>query len=400
MGQKPVCFFSPIVQCSVSITADIVPVAPLLHFTAEMLTASRGRRLMRLNLCSSIHLKFLLLHPPLHLASREGTTCSFADPAFVVYSSVASFYVPFIVTLLVYAQICVVLRKRGRRTAPPRRHGLRSQGRAEAGEGHRHRKVEALLARLLLLERFCDFPSLSTASVCNVGLNDIVLLPLQNKCTQPEDVKLCTLILRPATAAPQRKKVVSFTSKCIKRPFMWFFTHSFFSFFLNVPLFYPPSFFTIKHHRLCLSPNTYLRHPPSSISVCPTLVKEAAVHPLEVAPGQFLPQSEQSLAPPTGPQASPHAGQPRISLSISVGPSPVLPSAVAQSALMPRSPTLEDGMRGREGWRERSAGREKWGITKERVRGRLSQQKERKATQMLAIVLGEQTLSVCIHESD
>lgn len=68
-------------------------------------------------------------------ASRDGTTCSFADPAFVVYSSVASFYVPFIVTLLVYAQICVVLRKRGRRTAPPRGHG-------EPGEGHRHRKVE------------------------------------------------------------------------------------------------------------------------------------------------------------------------------------------------------------------------------------------------------------------
>lgn len=36
------------------------------------------------------------------------------------------------------------------------------------------------------------------------------LLPFQNKCTQPEDVKLCTLILRPATAGPQRKKVVSF----------------------------------------------------------------------------------------------------------------------------------------------------------------------------------------------
>lgn len=83
---------------------------------------------------------FLFIFPA---ASREGTTCSFADPAFVVYSSVASFYVPFIVTLLVYAQICVVLRKRGRRTAPPHRHGLHSQGGAEAGEGHRHRKVDS-----------------------------------------------------------------------------------------------------------------------------------------------------------------------------------------------------------------------------------------------------------------
>uniref|UniRef100_H3C4M4 Dopamine receptor D2 like n=1 Tax=Tetraodon nigroviridis TaxID=99883 RepID=H3C4M4_TETNG len=77
-----------------------------------------------------------------------------------------------------------------------------------------------------------------------------------NRCTQPEDVKLCALILRPATAGPQRKKV--------------------------------------------------------------TLVKEAVVHPCESEPGQFLPQTEQ----------------------------------------------------------------------KQRARGRLSQQKERKATQMLAIVLG------------
>ncbi|MEQ2305312.1 hypothetical protein AMECASPLE_036430, partial [Ameca splendens] len=149
-----------------------------------------------------------------------------------------------------------------------------------------------------------------------------------NKCTQPEDVKLCTLILRPATAGPQRKKV--------------------------------------------------------------TLVKESMVHPLEVEPGRFLPQTEQNVSPANVPQPSSHSLQSKISLSIAVGPAPSLPSAVARSALTPRPPTLEDGMRGREGWRERSGGREKWGTTKERVRGRLSQQKERKATQMLAIVLGEE----------
>ncbi|MEQ2212509.1 hypothetical protein XENOCAPTIV_000678, partial [Xenoophorus captivus] len=147
-----------------------------------------------------------------------------------------------------------------------------------------------------------------------------------NKCTQPEDVKLCTLILRPATAGPQRKKV--------------------------------------------------------------TLVKESMVHPLEVEPGRFLPQTEQNVSPANVPQPSSHSLQSKMSLSIAVGPAPSLPSAVARSALTPRPPTLEDGMRGREGWRERSGGREKWGTTKERVRGRLSQQKERKATQMLAIVLG------------
>lgn len=83
-------------------------------------------------------LKSFMWFLSVHLsASQERRDCSFADPAFVVYSSVASFYVPFIVTLLVYAQICVVLRRRGRRTAPSRRHGLLP----ETGDGQRPRKV-------------------------------------------------------------------------------------------------------------------------------------------------------------------------------------------------------------------------------------------------------------------
>ncbi|XP_039663291.1 dopamine receptor D2 like isoform X1 [Perca fluviatilis] len=304
------CTASILNLCAISIDRYTAVAMPMLYNTRYS-----SRRRVAVMIAVVWFLSFAISCPLLfglnNTASREGTTCSFADPAFVVYSSVASFYVPFIVTLLVYAQICVVLRKRGRRTAPPHRHGLHTHGGADVGEGHRHRK---------------------------------------NKCTQPEDVKLCTLILRPATAGPQRKKV---------------------------------------HPHLCWSPNAYLpHHPPSPLSMCQTLVKEAMVHPLEVEPGQFLPQTEQSLAPPPAPQTPSHSGHARISLAISVGPAPVLPSTVTRSALMPRPATLEDGMRGREGWRERSGGREKWGMTKERVRGRLSQQKERKATKMLAIVLG------------
>lgn len=41
--------------------------------------------------------------------------CIIANPAFVVYSSIVSFYVPFIVTLLVYIKIYIVLRKRRKR---------------------------------------------------------------------------------------------------------------------------------------------------------------------------------------------------------------------------------------------------------------------------------------------
>uniref|UniRef100_A0A3Q2U6X3 Dopamine receptor D2 like n=1 Tax=Fundulus heteroclitus TaxID=8078 RepID=A0A3Q2U6X3_FUNHE len=279
------CTASILNLCAISIDRYTAVAMPLLYNTRYS-----SRRRVAVMIAVVWFLSFAISCPLLfglnNTASREGTTCSFADPAFVVYSSVASFYVPFIVTLLVYAQICVVLRKRGRRTAPPRKHGLLTQSGSGAAES-RQRK---------------------------------------NKCTQPEDVKLCTLILRPATAGPQRKKV--------------------------------------------------------------SLVKESMVHPLEVEPGRFLPQTEQNLPPPSAPQPSSNSLQSKISLSIAVGPAPTLPSTVARSSLTPRPPTLEDGMRGREGWRERSGGREKWGTNKERVRGRLSQQKERKATQMLAIVLG------------
>lgn len=48
-------------------------------------------------------------------ATRDESLCVIANPAFVVYSSIVSFYVPFIITLLVYVQIYVVLRKRRKR---------------------------------------------------------------------------------------------------------------------------------------------------------------------------------------------------------------------------------------------------------------------------------------------
>ncbi|XP_061632762.1 dopamine receptor D2 like isoform X2 [Phyllopteryx taeniolatus] len=274
------CTASILNLCAISIDRYTAVAMPLLYNTRYS-----SRRRVALMIAAVWFLSFAISCPLLfglnNTADREGTTCSFADPAFVVYSSVASFYVPFIVTLLVYVQICVVLRRRGRRTAPPRRHSG-----AEASGPQRPRK---------------------------------------NKCTQPEDVKLSTLILRPSTAAPGRKRV--------------------------------------------------------------TLVKEALVHPLEVEPGRFLPQTEQSLAaPPAAQTSSAHPGRATVSLSISVGPAQAHPCMVTRSALTPRPPTLEDGMRGRESWREHDGG---WtGVTKERARGKMSQQKERKATQMLAIVLG------------
>ncbi|XP_057689254.1 dopamine receptor D2 like [Corythoichthys intestinalis] len=276
------CTASILNLCAISIDRYTAVAMPLLYNTRYS-----SRRRVALMIAAVWFLSFAISCPLLfglnNTADREGTTCSFADPAFVVYSSVASFYVPFIVTLLVYAQICVVLRRRGRRTAPPCGRRL-----PEASEPQRHRK---------------------------------------NKCTQPEDVKLCALILRPSTAAPQRKRV--------------------------------------------------------------TLVKEALVHPLEVEPGRFLPQPEQTVAaPPTVQTSSACPGRATVSMSVSVGPAPARPCVAPRSALTPRPPTLEGGMRGHEGWREHSGSGGWAAVTKERARGRMSQQKERKATQMLAIVLG------------
>ncbi|TSQ58042.1 D(2)-like dopamine receptor [Bagarius yarrelli] len=52
--------------------------------------------------------------------SHDEALCVIANPAFVVYSSVVSFYVPFIITLLVYVQIYVVLRRRRKRVSTKR----------------------------------------------------------------------------------------------------------------------------------------------------------------------------------------------------------------------------------------------------------------------------------------
>ncbi|XP_051575318.1 dopamine receptor D2 like [Myxocyprinus asiaticus] len=255
------CTASILNLCAISIDRYTAVAMPLLYNTRYS-----SRRRVALMIAVVWFLSFAISCPLLfglnNTASQEGRDCSFADPAFVVYSSVASFYVPFIVTLLVYVQICMVLRRRGRRTAPSRRHGLHPERR----DSQRPRK---------------------------------------NKCTHPEDVKLCTLILKPPTAAPQCKKV--------------------------------------------------------------TLVKEAVVHPLEADPVCFLGQERE--------QQQMQSQQPGRA-QISVAPSPTCPCST-QSTPGPHRATLQEGMHGQKG-----------ATVKERVRGRLSQQKERKATQMLAIVLG------------
>ncbi|MEQ2191667.1 hypothetical protein XENOCAPTIV_000907 [Xenoophorus captivus] len=126
-----------LIHCDILLTLDVMMcTASILNLCAISIDRYSSRRRVAVMIAVVWFLSFAISCP----LFREGTTCSFADPAFVVYSSVASFYVPFIVTLLVYAQICVVLRKRGRRTAPPRKHGLLTQSGSGAVES-RQRKV-------------------------------------------------------------------------------------------------------------------------------------------------------------------------------------------------------------------------------------------------------------------
>lgn len=52
---------------------------------------------------------------PLLSPAGDPSICSISNPDFVIYSSVVSFYVPFGVTVLVYARIYMVLRQRRRK---------------------------------------------------------------------------------------------------------------------------------------------------------------------------------------------------------------------------------------------------------------------------------------------
>ncbi|XP_062872337.1 dopamine receptor D2a [Trichomycterus rosablanca] len=96
--------------------------------------------------------------------SGDDALCVIANPAFVVYSSIVSFYVPFIITLLVYVQIYVVLRKRRKRVSTRR-----------------------------------TYPS------SNMDSGNTL-----KKCTHPDDVKLCTVVVKSNGNFPVNNKNVIF----------------------------------------------------------------------------------------------------------------------------------------------------------------------------------------------
>ncbi|NXG36791.1 DRD2 protein, partial [Dromaius novaehollandiae] len=143
------CTASILNLCAISIDRYTAVAMPMLYNTRYS-----SKRRVTIMIAVVWVLSFAISCPLLFGLNNTGeyeNECIIANPAFVVYSSIVSFYVPFIVTLLVYVQIYIVLRKRRKRVNTKRStHALDSDTQA----------------------------------------------PLKDKCTHPEDVKLCTVIVK------------------------------------------------------------------------------------------------------------------------------------------------------------------------------------------------------------
>ncbi|XP_021174925.2 dopamine receptor D2a isoform X2 [Fundulus heteroclitus] len=161
------CTASILNLCAISIDRYTAVAMPMLYNTRY---SSRRRVTVMISVVwvLSFAISCPLLFGLNNTATRDASLCVIANPAFVVYSSIVSFYVPFIITLLVYVQIYVVLRKRRKRvnTKPKRR-------------------------------------------VFQPADTDVAT-SLRDKCTHPEDVRLCTMIVKSNGSLPANKKKVIF----------------------------------------------------------------------------------------------------------------------------------------------------------------------------------------------
>ncbi|XP_011363728.1 D(2) dopamine receptor [Pteropus vampyrus] len=155
------CTASILNLCAISIDRYTAVAMPMLYNTRYS-----SKRRVTVMIAIVWVLSFTISCPLLFgLNHTEQSECIIANPAFVVYSSVVSFYVPFIVTLLVYIKIYIVLRRRRKRV-------------------NTKRSSRAFRANLKA--------------------------PLKGSCTHPEDMKLCTVIMKSNGSFPvNRRRVVS-----------------------------------------------------------------------------------------------------------------------------------------------------------------------------------------------
>ncbi|XP_056602228.1 dopamine receptor D2b [Triplophysa dalaica] len=154
------CTASILNLCAISIDRYTAVAMPMLYNTRY---SSKRRVTVMISVVwvLSFAISCPLLFGLNNTATRDGTVCEIANPAFVVYSSIMSFYVPFIITLLVYVQIYVFLRKRRKRVNTKRS--------SQKPDANAHP-------------------------------------PLKEKCTHPEDVKLCTVIIKTNGGLPAKNK--------------------------------------------------------------------------------------------------------------------------------------------------------------------------------------------------
>ncbi|KAM6400316.1 D(2) dopamine receptor isoform 2-T2 [Rhynochetos jubatus] len=129
------CTASILNLCAISIDRYTAVAMPMLYNTRYS-----SKRRVTVMIAVVWVLSFAISCPLLFgLNSTDENECIIANPAFVVYSSIVSFYVPFIVTLLVYVQIYIVLRKRRKRVNTKRSsHGLDSDTQAPLKEAESH----------------------------------------------------------------------------------------------------------------------------------------------------------------------------------------------------------------------------------------------------------------------
>ncbi|XP_006642348.1 dopamine receptor D2a [Lepisosteus oculatus] len=166
------CTASILNLCAISIDRYTAVAMPMLYNTRY---SSKRRVTVMISVVwvLSFAISCPLLFGLNNTATRDDALCVIANPAFVVYSSIVSFYVPFIITLLVYVQIYVVLRKRRKRVNTKRSsHGMEAD----------------------------------------------VHTTLKDKCTHPEDVKLCTMIVKSNGSFPVNKKKVILIQEAVNHP--------------------------------------------------------------------------------------------------------------------------------------------------------------------------------------
>ncbi|XP_066515896.1 dopamine receptor D2b [Hoplias malabaricus] len=153
------CTASILNLCAISIDRYTAVAMPMLYNTRY---SSKRRVTVMISVVwvLSFAISCPLLFGLNNTATRNDAVCEIANPAFVVYSSIMSFYVPFIITLLVYVQIYVVLRKRRKRVNTKRSQKSDTEPQPQ----------------------------------------------LKEKCTHPEDVKLCTFVLKTNGNLPAKNK--------------------------------------------------------------------------------------------------------------------------------------------------------------------------------------------------